>query len=479
MKTQKSLKTNAIYSFLKAFLNIAAPLITFPYASRILMPEGIGRVNFANTVVTYFIMFAKLGIDNYATREASKIKDDKDKLTKFVKEILTINTISTIISFTLFFIAIFFIDKFSSYRTLLIICSIRMGVMLIEVPWLFNANEDFKSVTIRTAFFQFLSLIFLFIFVRTPEDINYYGLFGVLTISGTAISNFIIARKYINLKYKCKLELKKHIPFIITFFGMAFITNFYNMLDTLMLGFLSTDQEVGYYSSAIKVNNLIIELISAISIVILPRLSFYKENNQHEEFLNLTKKSFNIILLIAIPFTTGVLFLSKHIILILTGASFLPSVLPMKLLTPLIIFISISNLIGTQIFPAINKEKTSLLVYTIAIIINITFNFILIPTYGSVGASISTLFAEFIVSVLFVILSRKYIFSKNTIINLLQIIFATIVMSIFIMIILYFIDNFILQVIISIFVGVISYSTILFMLKNIYFNELISKFIRK
>ena len=81
-------------------MNIIFPIISFPYASRILLPSGIGKVNFANSIIEYFVMFAALGVVSYATREVAKIRDDNHKLNAFSREILLINFISTAISYT-------------------------------------------------------------------------------------------------------------------------------------------------------------------------------------------------------------------------------------------------------------------------------------------------------------------------------------------------------------------------------------------
>ncbi|MBQ5645905.1 MAG: oligosaccharide flippase family protein, partial [Treponema sp.] len=164
---EKSLKKNAIYSFIKAFMNLAFPVITFPYASRILLPEGIGKVNFANSIVSYFIMIAGLGIGTYAIREAAKVRNDKTQLTKFSKEILSINLIATAIAYILFFIAFIFIPKLNPYRTMLLICSTKILFTTIGMDWFYSALEEFKYITLRSVFFQAISLIFLFIFVRT------------------------------------------------------------------------------------------------------------------------------------------------------------------------------------------------------------------------------------------------------------------------------------------------------------------------
>ena len=143
---QKSLKKNAVYSFIKAFMNLAFPLISFPYASRILLPAGIGKVNFANSVIEYFTLAASLGIFSYAAREAVRVRDDKYALNKIFREILTINLISTVISYILLFFALFFVSKFSEYRILLIVCSTKILFTTIGVDWIFNVHEEYKYI---------------------------------------------------------------------------------------------------------------------------------------------------------------------------------------------------------------------------------------------------------------------------------------------------------------------------------------------
>ena len=241
---EKSLKKNALYSIIKEFMNLAFPVITFPYASRILLPEGIGKVNFANSIVSYFIMIAGLGIGTYAIREAAKVRNDKTQLTKFSKEILSINLIATAIAYILFFIAFIFIPKLNPYRTMLLICSTKILFTTLGMDWFFAAIEDFKYITLRSVFFQTISLVFLFIFVRTKNDILWYTAFGIISSVGSNICNLFYCTKFIDLRQKLKLELKKHLKPIFTFFGMTLATSIYTMLDTTMLGFLSTNTPV-------------------------------------------------------------------------------------------------------------------------------------------------------------------------------------------------------------------------------------------
>ena len=141
-------------------MGIIFPIITFPYASRILLPEGIGKVNFANSIIGYFSLLASLGIGTYATREAAKIRDDKLLLKKFVKEILFINFISTLISYILFFMVLFFVPKLFDYRKLLLICSLTILFNTLGINWFYSAIEEYTYITTRTIFFQIIKSAF-------------------------------------------------------------------------------------------------------------------------------------------------------------------------------------------------------------------------------------------------------------------------------------------------------------------------------
>ncbi len=481
---QKSLKKNAFYSVLKVFLSLIFPLITFPYASRILLPEGIGKVNFANIIISYFIMLASLGIGSYTIREAAKVRDDKFALTKLFKEIITINFICCIIAYILFFISLFFIPKFAEYKDLLLICSIKIFFSVLASEWVYTANEDFKFITLRTFFVQLFSLIYLFSFVHSKEDIIHYTIFGIITAIGCNLLNFAFINKYINIHYKTKLELKKHLKPIIVFFGMTIITSIYTMLDTTMLGFLSNDIQIGYYSASTKLGHMVLSMLTAITSVLLPRLTNLIKNEDKSSFLELINKSANILLLLSFPMTAGIILLSKPLILLLSGNQFLSAILPMKIISPIIIFISFGSLIGVQILPALGKEKISFYSYLAGATSNIILNVLFIPKYGALGAAIGTVCAEFIVSFIQLIYIKKILINKKFIITLIHSIIGTMIISI---IITFLINNCLKSVYSQLFicfiVGVIVYSFVLTLLHNeyflFYFNKLIKKVLKK
>ncbi len=464
--TDKLLIKNAFFSFVKAFLVLVSPLITFPYASRILLPEGIGKVNFANSVISYFLIFSSLGIKNYASREVAKLKDNKLELSKFVKEILLINSISTIVVYIIMILGIKAIPQLYNERYLLLLCSLTLIFTVFSVDWLYIGLEKFRFTTICSFFIQISCITLMFCFVNTKKDFFLYTFF--LTICPCIITgfiNFIYSFRFIDYQYKIKLNIKKHLVHLFTFFGMSFVASFYNILDSLMIGFLSSKTQLGFYSAATKVNHMVLGLITSISLILLPRLTDYFQKNK-KEFIDLSNKSISLVLFLAIPISIGIYCLSNPIIILLSGEAFLDSVIPMRIMTPIIIFIALSNIIGTQIFPAMNKEKITLVTFTFGAIVNIALNLLLIPTKGAIGAAIGTLFAELtvcIIQLLYLLYTEKI---KIQFLQIFQFIFASLIMGIGVLSISNCISNVFLQILLSVFGGFFIYIIILIILRN-------------
>ena len=467
----KSLKKNSFYSFLNAFSTLIFPLITFPYASRILHPEGIGQVNFAVSIEGYFSMLAGLGIAAYATREAAKIRDNKKELSKFCKEMLIINFISMIISYSILTGCLFFINKLHNYKILILVRSTNIFFTTIGLEWLYRAEEDFKYITLRSLIFKFSGLAFLFLFVKNENDTIAYTIFGILTSVASNICNLFHSRKYISYTEKCSIELKKHIKYLFTFFGMRLVTSLYTILDTSMLGFLSNDIQVGYYAAATKINKLVVGVLTATASVLLPRLVYYKEHNENEKFLKLSEKSISITLLLALPLTIGLFFLSPSLIFIFSGEMFMDAIPAMHIISPIIVTIGVANITGSQILPAIGKEKASLISYIIGASMNITMNALFIPKLGATGAAIGTLTAETSVTLVQLLFARKYL-TRIIVKNFFQSLFSCIPMALVLILINIFIKTPFINIILSIIFSIIIYGTLLILIKNTYFLEI-------
>ncbi|WP_296012923.1 flippase [uncultured Treponema sp.] len=463
---QKSLKKNAVYSFIKALMNLAFPLISFPYASRILLPAGIGKVNFANSVIEYFTLAASLGIFSYAAREAVRVRDDRHALNKIFREILTINLISTAFSYILLFISLVFVSKFSEYRVLLIVCSTKILFTTIGVDWIFNVQEEYKYVTIRSVIFQIISLVLLFVFVRTPDDYVAYAFMGVFSSVGSNICNIFYARKFVNFFEKTAIEIKRHLKPIFTFFGMSVASKIHTALDSVMLGFMLSDSAVGYYSAANKIKGLVVGLITAILATLLPRSSYYLGQNKNDEYQKIVSKALNFSLFFSLPSAIGIMLLAKPLILLFSGEEFLAALPAMLIMSPVIVFIAVASFADNMILLPQRLEKVSLQSQIIGCIVNIVLNYTLIPIWGVFGAAFSTFIVEGIITIYKILFSIKYIKCNGLIQNLLKIIFSCTLMSLAVLAILYFIKNVFIQIAAGVTLGAMIYAVCTLLLRT-------------
>lgn len=454
-------------------MSLIFPLITFPYASRILLPEGLGKVNFALSIISYFAIISSLGIENYGIREAAKLRDDKVLLSQFTKEIFFINLVSTVIAYILLFVAIALFPKLQEYKTLLYVTSATILFTTLGMNWLYSAVEDYFYITVRSIVFQIISLVFLFVFVKTKDDYVKYAAISVVSNVGSNLLNFIHSRKYITFKTGIALQIKKHIKPIFVLFAMAVAVKIYTALDTTMLGFIKGDFEVGIYTAATKINKIVLSLVTAAMAVMLPRLSYYAKNKDKTKFNAFVYKGFDFLLLISIPCAIGLSILSEPIINLFCGNNYNNAVLPMRIMNPIVVIIGLSGFIGIQIFMPLNKEIWTLYSVLSGAIVNFTLNFILIPKYGVVGAAVATLVAETSVTVVQLILARDIIPLKNVFYLFLKYFANSISMCIVVSLCLFFIKNQWLQLFIGVFAGILVYSILLLFERNPIFLEVL------
>lgn len=439
-------------------MNIIFPLISFPYASRILLPAGIGKVNFANSLIEYFTLIASLGIAPYAVREAAKIKNDTHKLNAFSREIFMLNMISTFVAYVALIVCFIFVDKFSEYRILIIICSTKILFVTVGMEWLYRAEEEFGYITLRQIFFQVVSLTLLFTLVHTKDDYYIYACIGVFANVGANAFNFIHSRKFINLFEKNSINIKKHLKPVFTFFGITCAGKINGALDSVMLGFLIGNVAVGLYSAAVKITKMVFELISSAITSIMPRSSYYIENQKENEYKEIIKSVFNTTFFFSCPTAVGLFFLCKPIIIIFSGENYLPAIPSMQLMTISVILTCMTSVLCNIIIIPQHNEKYVFYAQVTAAVCNITFNFLLIRRYEVFGAALATVFVDSIVFIVTMIPSWKFINSWENAINTVKTIAATIIMYSVLRLSCSKIENNAFRILISAFVGSVSYA---------------------
>ena len=421
----KSLRTNYIFNLINTVSQVLFPLITFPYASRIMLPDGIGQVNFFASIINYITLFSCLGIPVYAIKAAAAVRNDSEKLNKVTVEIVTLNLILTIIAYLIVGILCFTVPKVKEDVPLFLILSLGIVFTTIGCEWFYKGIEDFKYITIRGLIVKVLSVVMLFCFVKTKDDILIYGLYTIIGSIGGNIFNFIRLRKYITFR-NCFHDIHPflHLKPVLHVFLFSAITSIYLQLNTVILGFMKDAHDVGIYTSALKLFGIINGIIGSLATVMLPRISNLVAKNDTKEIKRLAQKAYNFSFTFSLPMIVGIFFCSPNIVHLICGDSFMPSVLCIQIMAPIMLFLSISSLLGYQILYPMGHLNLVIGYCLAGSILCVVLDFSLIPQFSYVGVSISYLLTEMVVAVIAIIVSKKYIkvtfFTKsqrNTIIS--------------------------------------------------------------
>lgn len=394
MEKQKSIKVNMIMNSILTLSNFVFPLITYSYVARILMTEGTGQVAFVQSVLSYFTYIATLGITGYGTRECAKIRDNRNKLSIIAQELLVINLISTLIAYIALIVTIIIVPKFHDYTSLFLVMSISLILQTLGMEWLYKALEKYTYITVRSLIFKIISVILTFLLVKNSEDVVMYGFITIFTTSASNIFNFINARHYIDFVKVKFSNLKKHLSPIMVFFMSTVIMTIYGNFDTVMLGFMVGDSEVGIYNAAFKMKTIVVSVSTAITSVLIPRMTIYFANGNTQRIKELLNKSLRISLLALFPLSIFVMFNAEDILLFVCGADFLTAKNTLLILMICCIFLSLTNIIGNQILVPSGKEKRYSQSVFYGMWINLILNAILIPHFSSAGAAFATLCTE-------------------------------------------------------------------------------------
>lgn len=407
MKQQKSIKVNFIMNAILTMSSFIFPLITFPYVSRILLPEGMGKVAMATAVVAYFALLARLGIPLYGIRACAEVRDDKAQLSKVVHELFFINLGMTVFSYLLFFGTVLAVPAFRTEYVLYLIVGSTLFFETIGVEWLYKGLEEYSYITYRSIFFKIVAVIATFLLVHTGADYIKYGAITILAASASNLLNFYNLRKYISFKMFPDYSFKPHLKPVLIFFATTCAIVIYTQLNTVILGLMKTNADVGLYDSAMKIKNILVSVVTALGAVLLPRASYYVKQGLFEEFGRISSKAVHFVCLLALPLIAYFTLFAANGIHFLSGKHFDGAILPMQIILPTIFLIGLTNIIGIQILVPLGKEKEVFYSVVAGGVVDLTSCLLLIPGYAVVGAAISNLLAEFTVFGLQIYYVRK------------------------------------------------------------------------
>lgn len=405
---RKSIAKNSIYNVLYRGFTALFQLLTTTYMSRVLLPEGVGKVAYANTVVTYFITIAALGIPTYGVKVIASKRENKADKSKSFAELFLINLISTVFCACLYYIFVntssLFADKVSLMNT--------MGILLVlnvfNIDWFYQGIEEYRYICVRSILVKTVAFVLMLVFVKTKDDFLIYVLLFCLANAGNYVLNLFYSRKHIQITNVQSLDFRVHIKPVFILVASAVATEIYTMLDTVMLELIRGDAAVGFYSNSVKIVRMIHTSIIALVAAFFPKISAFFHEGDQEKINDLLSQGTAILLLISIPSVIGVIGVADYIVPILLGEAFIPSTQILRVLAVLIFILSIAYFLGHIVLLASGNEGKILKATICGSVINAALNSILIPEYSGTGAAISSVIAEILVTALMIKSSKKY-----------------------------------------------------------------------
>lgn len=407
----QSVKVNYILNLINTGTQMLFPLITFPYVCRVIEADGIGQINFFQSIISYISLFTCLGIPMYAIREIARDRSDVVQMNRTAMEILLLHSMLTLGGYAIVAILCLTVPQIQVNIPLFLILSLTIFFTAIGCEWFYQGIEDFKYITIRGLIIKTVSVVLLFIFVKSKTDLLYYGCYTVFGVLGGNIFNFFRLRKYIhreNIIFS-ELHIKRHIKPVLKVFSFSVVTSIYLQLNTVLLGFLKNALAVGYFAAATKVMQMLLTMSACLGSVMMPRASHLIAENKEDEFNRLIQKSYDFTLAIALPMTIGLIFCAPSLITALCGVKFEHSILPSQIIAPIILMVAISNVFGIQVLFPKGKINIVTLCCGIGAVADLILNLCLIPFFSYIGTSIAYLGAEVATTVSMYFIGRRYI----------------------------------------------------------------------
>lgn len=405
MNTKVSLKANYIYNVIYQLSAVLVPLITTPYVSRILNADGVGIYSYTLSIVTYFSMFATMGVAVYGQLEIAAHRDDEDLKGKILLEILIARCLTSIVM--LIFYA-FFIVITPQYKAMYCVLVLNIVGSMIDVSWYFQGLELFKLTATRNMIIKISGAALIFLFVHEKSDLLKYAFILQGTYFLGNLSLWPYLRKTIHVFPLKSLKIMRHWKNSIIYFIPSFATSIYTVLDKSMIRWITGSEfQNGYYEQAHKIEQILVAIVTSMGAVTMPRVAYLLKKNLHVEAKKIINGATEFVIVLALPMMFGLLTISKYLVPWFLGESYENCIPLLQIFSILMLVVGLDNTVGKQCLMASGKQKHFNQGVMIGAVVNVVLNIVLIPHFEAVGAAIASVVAEIVILTIFVIHSRK------------------------------------------------------------------------
>ncbi len=425
----KSITKNYLYNLIYLILTFAASLVTAPYISRVLGADGVGTVSYAMSLVSYFVLFASMGMELHGRREISYAQNDPVSRSRTFWEIQLLRGITTFV-ILLIYILFCFLAVGEEARYLYLFLSLQIVNVFTDTVWFFQGLEEFGKIVSRNLFVKLIGIICIFVFVRSKEDLLFYLIAQV----GVGVVASIFMWGYLP-KYLCRIPIRTLRPFrhtrvVLALFIPTIAIQIYTVLDKTLIGLITGDPyQNGYYEQALRIYTIAMTVIRSMDTVVSPRIGHHFEAGEHETVRDLICRSYRFVWMMSIPLCFGMICVAESFVPWFFGEGYDAVVPLMQVISLLLIAIGIGGVTGAQYLLPTKREKTYTTVIVSGACLNLILNLIMIPSLGAMGAAIASVVAETMISTVGLIVLRKELPMKKILLSSFKYLAAGLVMA--------------------------------------------------
>ena len=407
-----SIKQNYFFSLIYKLVAVLVPVLITPYLARVLEPDGNGVISFVSSIASYFILLANLGIEGYGQRTVAMHRDDKAFLNKFVLEIFVLKIFLTVFSGAIFLVLFSIVG--GAKTEIYYIFAISVFFVAFDFSWLFQGLENFRILAITHVFARLAYVVLVFVAVKEKQHVNVAAILWVGMTVVSYLLSFPFVIRFFKVNKGEKIKPFAHLKESVVYFIPAIAVSVYTILDKTMIGVITgSDFENGYYEEADKIVRLVLTAITTLNIIMRSRISYCFARGEFEQVKNYIRQTANIAFMLCFPMTFGILAVSAPFVNIYLGDAYGKSITLLRILSPLIIIIATSNILGTHYYTPFNKQRTSNKFLITGAFVNAALNIPLIYFWQSVGAAVASVIAELVILILYALNANGFFAFKE------------------------------------------------------------------
>ncbi len=475
----RSIKKNYIYNLIAKIFALLIPILITPFLARKLEADGNGTLSFISSIVSYFILAANIGIETYGQKIIAVHRNEREILKRIVIEIFLLRFILTLAFALSYYLVFVFILTDNSL--LYALFGLTLVFTVLDFTWFFQGIEDFKILAITNILSKLIYIPLIFLLIKTKDDIW----IACLLTSITTITPYLfcvpkLLFKFRNVKVSDSIRPFRHFKECMVYFIPTIAVQIYTVLDKTMIGLITGSAfENGYYEQAEKIVKLPLLLITSLNIIMRSRISYFYSIGKIEEIKSTIDKSMCFSMCFSIPITLGMVAIAKTFVPIYLGDGYDKCVTLMYVLSPLLVIISMSNLLGTHYYTPFDKQRTSNKFLIAGSVVNLVLNSFLIYFFQSIGAAIASVIAELVVTLLYVLNARSFVKPLRFLIVSIKYLIAGACMFVPVFIMNLNFEATVLNLILEVGLGIAIYFIVLLILRDRFLYDMIKSFLSK